>query len=183
LIDRKRKSPVSYLQLVLIMTNHFITLSLFVTALFANKASAQLPVKPLGNQKTLLQSNDPHLSANKKLVYDCWREVLEGGHLELADKYLADTYMQHNPNVSTGKKGFIEAFSKFAKPQVIVDTIKAPVVAIMAEGDLVVISFAVNLPEPGDSSKTYTTTWFDMFRIENGKLAEHWDGAQKTKNP
>lgn len=64
----------------------------------------------------------------------------------------------------------------------IVDTIKAPVVAIIAEGDLVVISFAAKLPEPTDSTKTYTTTWFDMFRIENGKLAEHWDGAPKTKN-
>jgi predicted SnoaL-like aldol condensation-catalyzing enzyme len=47
---------------------------------------------------------------------------------------------------------------------------------------LVVIGFAAKLPEPTDSTKTYTTTWFDMFRIENGKLAEHWDGAQKMKN-
>jgi len=52
--------------------------------------------------------------------------------------------MQHNPNAATGKKGFVELFSKFAKPQPIMDTIKAPVVAIIAEGDLVVISFAAN---------------------------------------
>jgi predicted SnoaL-like aldol condensation-catalyzing enzyme len=64
----------------------------------------------------------------------------------------------------------------------IVDTIKAPVVAVVAEGDLVVISFAAKLPERTDSTETYTTTWFDMFRIENGKLAEHWDGAEKMKN-
>src|SRR4051812_46319512 len=154
-----------------------------ITVLSANNIFAQLPVVPLANQKKLLQSKDPKLAANKKLVYDCWREVLEGGHLELVDKYLAETYMQHNPNVPTGKKGIIELFSKFAKPQPIVDTIKAPVVDIIAEGDMVVISFAAKLPEPTDSSKTYTTTWFDMFRIENGKLAEHWDGAQKAKNP
>src|SRR3954454_25273713 len=157
--------------------------SIVIAVLIVNNSWAQLPVVPRSDQKTLLKSSDAKLSANKKLVYDCWREVLEGGHMDLVDKYLADTYMQHNPNVPTGKKGFIEVFSKFAKPQAIVDTIKAPVVAIMADGDLVLISFAVNLPEPGDSSKTYTTTWFDMFRIENGKLAEHWDGAQKTKNP
>jgi predicted SnoaL-like aldol condensation-catalyzing enzyme len=164
------------------MKKNLLALSVVITVLFANKTFAQLPVVPLANQKTLLQSNDPKLAANKKLVYDCWREVLEAGHIELAEKYLAETYMQHNPNVATGRKGFVDLFSKFAKPQPIVDTIKGPVVAIIAEGDLVVISFAAKLPEPTDSTKTYTTTWFDMFRIENGKLAEHWDGAQKTKN-
>lgn len=159
-----------------------LLLPVVVTVLFSNNLFAQLPVVPLADQKTLLQSNDPKLASNKKLVYDCWREVLEGGHLEFVDKYLAENYMQHNPKVATGKKGFVELFSKFAKPQPIVDTIKAPVVAIVAEGDLVVISFAAKLPEPTDSTKTYTTTWSDMFRIENGKLAEHWDGAQKMKN-
>jgi predicted SnoaL-like aldol condensation-catalyzing enzyme len=159
-----------------------LLLPVVFTVLSANNIFAQLPIVPLANQKTLLQSNDLKLAANKKLVYDCWREVLEGGHLEFVDKYLAETYMQHNPNVATGRKGFVELFSKFAKPQPIVDTIKAPVVAIIADGDLVVISFAAKLPEPTDSTKTYTTTWFDMFRIENGKLAEHWDGAQKMKN-
>jgi predicted SnoaL-like aldol condensation-catalyzing enzyme len=155
-------------------------LLLFVVILLsANNIFAQLPVVPLASQKILLQSNDPKLAANKKLVYDCWRELLEASHIELADKYLAENYVQHNPNVPTGRKGFVDFFSKFAKAQRIVDTIKAPVVAIVAEGDLVVISFAAKLPEPTDTTKTYTTTWSDMFRIENGKLAEHWDGAQK----
>src|SRR5215213_4845223 len=164
------------------MKKNLIAVSVVISFLLANKTFAQLPVVPLASQKTLLQSNDPKLAANKKLVYDCWREILEGGHLELVDKYLADTYMQHNPTVATGKKGFVELFSKFAKPRPIADTIKAPVVAIVADGDLVVISFAAKLPDSADSTKSYTTTWFDMFRIENGKLAEHWDGAQKTKN-
>ena len=164
------------------MNKYIIAIAVVLTTLVTNRAFAQLPVIPLANQKSLLQSGDPKLAANKKLVYDCWREVLEAGHLELADKYLAESYMQHNPNVPTGRKGFVEFFSKFAKPQPVIDTIKAPVVAIVAEGDLVVISFAAKLPEPTDSTKTYSTTWCDMFRVENGKLAEHWDGAQKTKN-
>ena len=140
---------------------------------------AQAPVKPLADQKTLLQSSDPKLAENKKLLYDFWREVFEAGHLELADKYMAETYIQHNPNVPSGRKAFVDFFSKFKKAQPIVDTIKAPVVAIMAEGDMVMISFARELVDPKDISKKYTTTWFDMFRIENGKIAEHWDGAMK----
>jgi predicted SnoaL-like aldol condensation-catalyzing enzyme len=127
----------------------------------------------------MLQSSDPKLAKNKKLLYDFWREVFEGGHLELADKYMAETYIQHNPNVPTGRKAFVDFFSKFKKPQPIADTIKAPVVSIIAEGDMVMISFARELPDPKDSTKKYTTTWFDMFRIENGKIAEHWDAATK----
>ena len=34
-------------------------------------------------------------------------------------------------------------------------------------------------PEPADPSKKYTTTWFDLFRIVYGKIAEHWDPAVK----
>src|SRR3954471_10187614 len=93
------------------------------------------------DQKTMLYSKDPQLAKNKKLVYDFWREVLEGGHLELAAKYLLPTYIQHNPNVPTGRQGFIDFFSKFAKPLAIKATIKANLIAIVAEGDWVVLSF------------------------------------------
>ena len=155
--------------------------ALFVASLilFAATSIAQLPVQPLSDQKTLLQSSDPKLAQNKKLLYDFWREVFEAGHLDLADKYMAETYIQHNPNVPTGRKAFVDFFSKFKKPEPIADTIKAPVVAIIAEGDMVVISFARELVDPKDATKKYSTTWFDMFRIENGKIAEHWDAATK----
>jgi predicted SnoaL-like aldol condensation-catalyzing enzyme len=35
------------------------------------------------------------------------------------------------------------------------------------------------MPDPQDSTKRYTTTWFDMMRIRDGKVAEHWDYGQK----
>jgi predicted SnoaL-like aldol condensation-catalyzing enzyme len=145
----------------------------------AFKSFAQVEVKPLSDQQSMLQSSDPKLAQNKKLLYDFWREVFEGGHLELADKYMAETYIQHNPNVATGRQAFVDFFSKFRKPEPIVDTIQAPVVAIIAEGDMVMISFAREISDPKDNAKKYTTTWFDMFRIENGKIAEHWDAATK----
>lgn len=141
----------------------------------------QLPVKPLAPQANLLKSNNKTLERNKKLVYNMWREFLEGGHLELAEKYFDENYMQHNPNAATGRKAVVDFFSKFSKPQPIADSIKSSVVAIIAEGDLVMLSFVREMPDPVDTSKKYTTTWFDMFRIENGKIAEHWDCAEKMK--
>ncbi len=99
--------------------------------------------------------------------------------MELAEKYMAENYIQHNPNVPTGRAAFVEAFSKRVRPQVIEARVKAPLVSIVAEGDLVVLSFVREGVDPKDASKKYTTTWFDMFRIESGKIAEHWDPAQK----
>ena len=148
-------------------------------ALLAGSAQGQVPVQANPDQAKLLASADPRLAANKRLVYDFWREVFEGGHMELADKYMAESYIQHNPTVPTGRAAFIDFFSKFAKPKPIEATVKAPLVAIVAEGDVVVLSFVREVAEPADPARKYTTTWFDMFRIENGKIAEHWDGAQK----
>ncbi len=149
---------------------------------FVTNVQAQLPVKPLDIQSELLKSDNPKYAANKKLVYDMWREFLEAGHMEVAEKYFTETYMQHNPNVATGRKALLDAFSKWTKPVAISDSIKSQVVAIVAEGDLVVISFVSERTDPKDKNQKYTTTWFDMFRIENGKIAEHWDSSEKT-NP
>jgi len=152
----------------------------FALTCLATNIHAQLRVEPLASQSELLKSDNPKYIANKKLVYDMWREFLEGGHMEVAEKYFTETYMQHNPNAPTGRKGLVEFFSKWAKPVAISDTIKSNVVAIVAEGNLVVISFVSQRTDPKDKTKKYTTTWFDMFRIENGKIAEHWDSSEKN---
>ena len=148
-------------------------------ALSFSPAHAQVAVQANLDQERLVASADPRLAANKRLVYDFWREVFEGGHMDLAEKYMAESYIQHNPTVPTGRAAFVDFFSKFAKPKPIESKIKAPLVSIVAEGDYVVLSFVREVADPADPAKKYTTTWFDMFRIENGKIAEHWDGAQK----
>ncbi|MDN5850965.1 MAG: nuclear transport factor 2 family protein, partial [Nitrococcus sp.] len=100
-------------------------------------------------------------------------------HLKLADKYLAKSYIQHNPTVPTGRAGFVKFMSKYCKPHPIASTIKAPLISIVAERDMVVLAFANKKTDPKNPSKTYTTTWFDMFRLANGKIVEHWDPAIK----
>jgi predicted SnoaL-like aldol condensation-catalyzing enzyme len=140
---------------------------------------AQVPVQANPNHAQMLASADPQLAANKRLVYDFWREVFEAAQMERAEVYLAETYIQHNPNVPTGRAAFIEFFSKIKKSKPIEPRVAAPLVSITAEGDLVVLAFARENTDPKDAAKKYTTTWFDMFRIEHGKIAEHWDPAQK----
>jgi len=154
-------------------------LYLALAAISPARSLAQVRVEPAATHESLLASHDKRLAANKRMVYDFWRIVLEGGHLDQAGKYLADGYIQHNPNVPTGRAGFVEFFSKFAKPGPIEPTIRAPLVSIVAERDLVVLGFVHELADPADATKRYTTTSFDMFRIEAGRIAEHWDADRK----
>ena len=79
----------------------------------------------------------------------------------------------------TGRAAFVTFFGRFAKPKPVATRINAPLVAVLGEGDMVVLAFARENPDPKDATRKYTTTWFDMFRIEGGKIAEHWDPALK----
>lgn len=161
------------------MISSFRIVTLFAAVASSANVHAQVVVAPNPNQDQMLASSDPKIAANKRLVYDFWREVFEGGHMDLAEKYMAESYIQHNPNVPTGRAAFVEFFRKFSKPKPIEARINAPLVAIVAEGDLVILSFVRENFDPKDETKKYTTTWFDMFRVEGGKIAEHWDPATK----
>jgi predicted SnoaL-like aldol condensation-catalyzing enzyme len=83
---------------------------------------------------------------------------------------------KHNPVVPTGRKGFMRFFAALGSPIEIQPTIQEPVIAIVAEKDMVIISFVVKKQEPAKPG-LYTTTAFDMF--QNGLIAEHWDSELK----
>jgi predicted SnoaL-like aldol condensation-catalyzing enzyme len=148
--------------------------------LMVTPAFAGVPVTPAPNQAALVASCDRALAANKRVVFDFWRTVLIGRHLDQAATFLRDDYTQHNPNVPTGLQGFLDYFSHIGPPQDIPDSIPG-LVTIRAEGDMVILAFVDERPNP--SGGTYTTTWFDMFRIQDGKIAEHWDNATLDPSP
>jgi predicted SnoaL-like aldol condensation-catalyzing enzyme len=129
-------------------------------------------------QLALLESADSRLAANKRLVFDLWREIVDAGHEDLADRYVDATYIEHNPNAASGLAGFKSYFAGRADAPV-EPWIGAPVVAILAEDDLVVLVTMQEHAHPTRAGRTYTTTWFNMFRIAGGRLLEHWDAAGK----
>ena len=63
------------------------------------------------------------------------------------------------------------------KPIPVPEKLGAPVVQVIAEGDYVTVVTVSTLPVPGEEGKTYTTSWFDMWRFVDGKADEHWDSA------
>ena len=123
---------------------------------------------------------DKQAKKNLDMVLEWWRVVIQGGHLDQASKYQAEDYIQHNPNVNTGRAGFVEFFSKFSKPKnPIPDKLDNPPVVMGAKGDFVWLIFETEQKDPRDPSKTYHSNSFEVIRIQNGKVQEHWDSAQK----
>jgi len=118
--------------------------------------------------------------ANKKLVLDFFRVVFEARNIAAVDQYLSEDYLQHNPLVATGRKGFTDYFGpKWKTPKPVKPELAEPPAAVIAEGDLVVLMWKVKRPEPKNESKLYESFWFDAFRVKDGKLVEHWDNAIK----
>lgn len=119
---------------------------------------------------------------NLDMVLEWWRVVIQGGHLDQTSKYQAEDYIQHNPNVNTGRAGFVEFFSKFSKPKdPIPDKLTNPPVVMGAKGDYVWLIWETESKDPRDPSKTYHSNSFDVLRIQNGKVQEHWDSAMKMR--
>lgn len=130
-----------------------------------------LPVVENTDHEQLLSSTEPQLAANKQLVYDMWRTLIEARDTAAAERYIAEDYIQHNPNADTGRAGVLAFFASLGGPLPVQDRVQAKLVTILAEGDYVVIARVDEYEEP----RPYTTTWFDLFRIEDGLIAEHWD--------
>ena len=126
----------------------------------------------------MFTSKDAKLNANKQAAYHIMKDLLEANHWELADKWLTAAYHQHNPNVASGRDTVVKFFMSIRKPSEIPEHLtKTKIVAVVAEGDLVIVVTPRELKDPRDPTKTYTTSWFDMWRFVDGKADEHWDGA------
>jgi predicted SnoaL-like aldol condensation-catalyzing enzyme len=152
---------------------------LFAAALFAAAgiASAESINPPTMPQTAPMNAKE---KKNLDMVLTWWREVIDAGHVELAPQFQAEDYIQHNPGINTGRAAFVALFSSLRKP---VNPIPAamtnPPVVKGAKGDYVWLIFETEQKDPRDPSKTYHSNSFDVLRIQNGKVQEHWDSAQK----
>jgi predicted SnoaL-like aldol condensation-catalyzing enzyme len=91
---------------------------------------------------------------------------------EAVKRYAGSYYRQHNPNAGDGTEPFI-GFVKWltgANPQLHIEFKR-----FIAEGDLVVVH-SHNVAVPGTRGKAV----IDIFRLEDGKIVEHWDVVQEV---
>ena len=127
-------------------------------------------IRKLKQELKLLRARQAKEDANKKLVLDFYQQFFGDKDITAADRYLLPTYIQHNPLAATGRdavKRFFEPF--FANPDI--PKTKIDVRRVAAEGDLVWLHIR---SKTTDSERAVV----DIFRVQDGKIAEHWDVIQ-----
>ncbi|HTQ15428.1 MAG TPA: nuclear transport factor 2 family protein [Rhizomicrobium sp.] len=109
---------------------------------------------------------------NKAVVRDFYTAVFIGRNVDAAPRFLAPGYIQHSAGIPTGLKGFMDTFrGAFArKPPA---DYRREIVRVVGDGDIVVLFDRQSGTPPGKPHAVVLQ--FDMFRVENGKIVEHWD--------
>ena len=116
------------------------------------------------------QAADTPAEANKKLVLAFYDAALVKRDVDAAVKYLGAKYIQHNPNAPVGAEG-VKGLVKFLAEKF--PNRSSDIKRVIAEGDLVVLHVHAK-PNPDDRGSAIV----DIFRVENGKIVEHWDVMQ-----
>jgi len=105
--------------------------------------------------------------ANRQLVKGFLYDVMQGNNSAKAPDYFdGDTYIQHNTGIADGLSGLGAALEALAKQNI--QMIYTMVHQVLAQGNYVL---AVSEGTFGGAP----TSYYDLWRVENGKIAEHWD--------
>ena len=119
-----------------------------------------------------LAADAAQMEANKKTVVDFYEKGLNQKDFEAASKYFGPQYIQHNPGAPDGPQGF----------KGLVDLLRAKfpnshseIKRVFADGDYVILHVH-NVRDPG----TRGSAIVDIFRLDNGKIVEHWDVRQEV---
>lgn len=110
--------------------------------------------------------------ANRKLVVSFYDRVFNDHDLSVAEEVVAEDYIQHNPFVPDGRAPFVDYFKGYFAEN---PDAKARIVRSAADGDLIWLHI-----ESTNGDKSPPVAIVDIFRVEDGKIAEHWDVIQEV---
>ena len=124
------------------------------------------------------------LEKNKKIVETLCMTVFQKHDFSRLDEIMRDDYIQHNEDTPQGKAGFKKFFEQMFKAM---PDFSYTIKKIVAEGNIVMMHSTTTathlggwLGNPPTGNKLNFDV-VDIFRIENGKIAEHWDVADTLK--
>ncbi|MEM8957691.1 MAG: hypothetical protein AAGC86_07745 [Pseudomonadota bacterium] len=112
------------------------------------------------------------MNANRQLITKTLEALFERYDTVEAAPLLAPDYIQHNPNLATGAQPILDAI-----PVLKEQGIKRTFLRGVCEGDMIVYH---NAYENADLFGTSEMVSFDVFRVANGQIAEHWDKMVAT---
>jgi predicted SnoaL-like aldol condensation-catalyzing enzyme len=117
-----------------------------------------------------LAADAKQMEENKKTVAALYDAALNQKDFDAASKYLGNRYTQHNPLAADGPEG-LKAFIAFLKDKF--PNNRSEIKRIFADGDYVIVHVHA-VREPGTRGNAIV----DIFKLENGKVVEHWDVVQ-----
>jgi predicted SnoaL-like aldol condensation-catalyzing enzyme len=148
---------------------------LALTAAFSMApAFGQEPIVAASDPEALFTDADPVLHANKQVVLHVLRDLIQCGYWDQADKWLTERYLQHNPNVASGRDNVVAFFGSAPRAPTC-DKLTIPLVTVLTSGDIVGVVFKVEYDNPHKPGTKYSTIWYDQWRVVDGKVDEHWD--------
>jgi len=118
-----------------------------------------------------LAADAQQMEANKKIVVDFYEKAINQKDFDAAAKYFGPRYVQHNPRAADGPDG-LKAFIGFLKAKF--PNYKSTIKKVFADGDYVILHVH-NVATPGSRGAAIV----DIFKLENGKIVEHWDVRQE----
>ncbi len=132
----------------------------------------ETPPRPNPNGHTMIDGPNTatdldKTAANKALVRTFVEDILLGGKMEKLVSYFdGDNYIQHNPQIADQVSGLGAALQALAKQGVSMKYDRVHLV--LGEGNFVLVV------SEGSFAGQHTS-FYDLFRVQNGKIAEHWD--------
>ena len=115
-------------------------------------------------------AGSPQEETNKKNVVEFYEKAINQKDFDGASKYIGSRYTQHNPLAADGPEG-LKAFLQFAKEKV--PDYHADIKRVFADGDYVILHVHTTRDAQDRGSAV-----MDIFKLENGKVVEHWDVVQ-----
>lgn len=148
-------------------------LVLAALATFCASSWAQYPVP----EQTSYAMNAEE-RANLDLVHDWWRDIMNGQNLDIAAHYMPADFISRNPNVAAGRDAFVATLR--SRPYLLQNRGQTVPEVELADGNYVFLMWANFVIDPMEPAHIYKYNTLDLFRIDDGKIVEHWDGARKV---
>lgn len=114
--------------------------------------------------------NHNQLEVNKQNVVEFYDKLINQKDFNAAATYLGPHFTQHNPTAADGLDG-LKGFVQFLRDNY--PNAHSEIKKVFAEGDYVIVHVH-SIRQPGTRGRAI----FDLFKLEKGKIVEHWDAVQ-----
>lgn len=124
------------------------------------------------NARQPAQQDEEREAENARLVQRVYAQLVNERDVALIEQYWSEDFVQHNPTLPNGREvlsGFVQSLPPDAYLRIH---------RVIADGDLVVVHGQLTFTAEDRNNEFAGLALVDIFRVEDGLIAEHWDVSQ-----